>query len=457
MRPYYSGSDIKIFNGDCIDVLRGMDAESIDMCITSPPYWGLRDYGTAEWEGGNSDCNHSQAKEKSRYDYSLNSSPIQKPTRGTDAPKWKDKCPSCGAIKKDSQLGLEPTYQEYIDKLITIFDEVKRVLKDTGTCWVNLGDTFASGNRDNGKVDLTRLDSKEGRNVGKWHVQPNRQGCDVTAKSLIGIPERFAISMTDAGWIRRNTIIWYKPNCMPSSADDRFTVDFEYLYFFTKKKKYWFEQQFDPYDPASLADFEARKKRGMLRWGTGEKSKYWGEKQYDGDKSDRSRDQFYSKEGRNKRCVWKIPTQSYSDAHFATYPEELVYTPIKAGCPQYICKKCGEARETISNCPVIPEYCKKYLDGEQGDKKQSGSLIGWVTNSKYKEWKKQNPTKFVLSNCGCNAGFKDGTVLDPFMGSGTTLKVARELGRNGIGIELNPEYIEMAKKRINVSQELLKI
>jgi len=395
MRPYYSGSDIKIFNGDCIDVLRGMDAESIDMCITSPPYWGLRDYGTAEWEGGNSDCNHSQAKEKSRYDYDL--SKAQTGTHsgakmGTDQAKWKDKCPSCGAIKKDSQLGLEPTYQEYINKLIAIFDEVKRVLKDTGTCWVNLGDSYGGC---------------QGRGDGKGneYSQKVTQSMNIMAKSLIGIPERFAISMTDAGWIRRNTIIWYKPNCMPSSAGDRFTVDFEYLYFFTKKTKYWFEQQFQPYAESSFD----RYKYNVADHNVSE------DKRKDGWVTTKNREERkkvdMNPSGANKRCVWKIPTQSYSDAHFATYPEELVYTPIKAGCPQYICKKCGKARETI----------------------------------------------FVLSNCGCNAGFKGGTVLDPFMGSGTTLKVARELGRNGIGIELNPEYIKMALKRINVSQELLKI
>ena len=199
------------------------------------------------------------------------------------------------------------------------------------------------------------------------------------AKSLIGIPERFAISMTDAGWIRRNTIIWYKPNCMPSSADDRFTVDFEYLYFFTKKTKYWFEQQFQPYAESSFD----RYKYNVADHNVSE------DKRKDGWVTTKNREERkkvdMNPSGANKRCVWKIPTQSYSDAHFATYPEELVYTPIKAGCP------------------------------------------------------------------------KDGIVLDPFMGSGTTLKVARELGRNGIGIELNPEYIKMALKRINVSQELLKI
>tara|TARA_Y100000310_G_C20559782_1_gene752460 strand:+ start:62 stop:1204 length:1143 start_codon:yes stop_codon:yes gene_type:complete len=380
MRPYYSGSDIKIFNGDCIDVLRGMDAENIDMCITSPPYWGLRDYG------------------------------------------------------EDGQLGLEPTYQEYIDKLITIFDEVKRVLKDTGTCWVNLGDTFAGGvnNNDSKKVN------------GAKTVKPIKVK-NMNAKSLIGIPERFAIAMTDAGWIRRNTIIWYKPNCMPSSANDRFTVDFEYLYFFTKKTKYWFEQQFDKHlTPLSMqrpredaGDVKAYKKAGV---------------------SCTAGSSGFGKQGRNKRCIWKIPTQSYSDAHFATYPEELVATPIKAGCPKYICKECGKARDK-----TYKKHWKKMRKavpkkgGVTTDSKidGAGQKIGGFNNREFPVGVSYEHTGYM--DCGCNAGFKGGTVLDPFMGSGTTLKVARELGRSGIGIELNPEYIKMALKRINVSQELLKI
>ncbi|MGR3302888.1 MAG: DNA-methyltransferase [Candidatus Scalindua sp.] len=299
--------NIKIYQGNALEVLKDMDSESIDMCCCSPPYWGLRDYG------------------------------------------------------EDGQLGLEPTYQEYIGKLVAIFDEVKRVLKDTGTCWVNLGDTYggAAGGYCPHPAEL---------GANKHQLKRKSIGLD---KSLIGIPERFSIAMTDAGWIRRNTIIWYKPNCMPSSADDRFTVDFEYLYFFTKKTRYWFEQQFEPHlwadrDKRSQQDWSENKpKSGKILTGKYAISHV-----------------SYGENGRNKRCVWKISTQSYNDAHFATYPEELVYTPIKAGCP------------------------------------------------------------------------KGGTVLDPFMGSGTTLKVARELGRKGIGIELNKEYIDMAKKRIGLEQSV---
>jgi len=259
---------------------------------------------------------------------------------------------------------LEKTYQEYIDKLITIFDEVKRVLKDTGSCWVNLGDTYGGSGGAGGDYNEGGL--KEG--------QPRYKGNNMIPKSLIGIPERFAIAMQDRGWIRRNTIIWYKSNCMPSSANDRFTVDFEYLYFFTKKPQYYFEQQFEPFE-SNKYDINKPRNKGAENYALN------AHQGVNNPISEGERD-WYKNGARNKRCVWQLSTEPYPDAHFATYPEKLCETPIKAGCP------------------------------------------------------------------------KDGVVMDPFMGSGTTLKVARELGCKGIGIELNQEYIDMAIKRINLKQVL---
>jgi len=261
---------------------------------------------------------------------------------------------------EDGQLGLETTYQEYIDKLVAIFDEVKRVLKSTGTCWVNLGDTYSGmkvGNTEN--VKNPNVESAS-------FIKPKQT---VKDKSLIGIPERFAIAMTDSGWIRRNTIIWHKPSCMPSSATDRFTVDFEYLYFFTKNTKYYFEQQKEK----TLTKDNSNRDRDISKLNnTPGRTRMAGLT-------------VNNYEYKNKRCVWSINPQPYSGAHFASYPEELVATPIKDGCP------------------------------------------------------------------------KGGTVLDPFMGSGTTLKVARDLGCKCIGIELNPHYIELAEKRINLRQEIFAI
>ncbi len=175
----------KIIKGEALQVLKTFPDESIDMVMTSPPYWTLRDYGV------------------------------------------------------DRQLGLESTFQEYINKLCNIFDEVKRVLKKEGTVWVNIGDTYfgSNGNNHNGtgtgtvkqKAGVNRVNKIKYKNI-------------IISKCLIQIPSRFAIEMTNRGWILRNEIIWYKPNAMPSSAKDRFTVDFEKIFFFVKNKRYYFEQ-----------------------------------------------------------------------------------------------------------------------------------------------------------------------------------------------------------------------
>ncbi len=229
----------RIYIGNSLDVLKQFPDECVDMCITSPPYWGLRDYG------------------------------------------------------REDEVGKEPTIELYIEHLIEIFNEVKRVLKKSGTCWVNIGDTYSRG------------------------------GTGGHPKSLCQIPERLSIAMTDNGWIKRNTIIWHKPNAMPSSAKDRFTVDFEYLYFFTKSTKYWFKQQLEPYvEPMNRWGGTNLVADGISTWDAGTQQSTY-----------RDRSMRPNPDGRNKRTVWSINTKPYKDAHFAVYPQELLRVPIDAGCP----------------------------------------------------------------------------------------------------------------------------
>ncbi len=292
---------------------------------------------------------------------------------GTKATSHGNFCIRCNAWR--GSLGLEPTFQLYIQHLVQIFDEVKRVLKKTGACFVNLGDIYGgSGGRKGHTHESSNLNRLT---VGYGATEGNQQVTKHLAKSLLQIPSRVSIAMTERGWILRNTIIWQKTNCMPSSAKDRFTVDFEYLFFFVKNKKYYFKQQFEPYKQSTI-DRSAYGHYGMKC-----QDEYAGinDKQID----------YIMKQvtdnpqrGRNKRCVWNIPTQSFKKAHFATFPESLCETPILAGCPP------------------------------------------------------------------------NGIVLDPFIGSGTVAVVAHKLRRNWIGIELNPEYVEIAEKRIKAaSQQLL--
>ncbi len=285
-------------------------------------------------------------------------------------------------------------HRGYISHLCDIFDEVKRVLKKTGSCWVNMGSVIVS------KCDLM-------------------------------IPERFAIEMIARGWIKRRTVIWHKPNCIPSSVKDDFTQDFEYLYRFVKRRKYYFEQQFEPLAEETFK----RAKHGFFSEKT---------EKYAGLTIKRVRE-YYNKvdankiQGRNKRCVWTIATKGYSGAHFAVFPETLIETPIKAGCPEFVCKKCGKAREAIIEINLNkfkPRENEKYLGGSEFFSKKT-RLRSEIErrNSGY-------------TDCGCNAGFEKGIVLDPFIGAGTTAVVAQKLNRHYIGIELNPEYIELAEKRL---------
>ncbi len=190
-------------------------------------------------------------------------------------------CSLCGAWR--GSLGLEPDYRLYIAHLIQIFNEVYRVLKKTGTCWVNVGDTYGGMKQGNDDLKNPNVNTKSfKKSAGQ-------------SKSLIQIPERFSIAMTDAGWIKRNTVIWHKPNCMPSSAKDRFTVDFEYVYFFVKNKKYYFEQQFEPYtEPLDRWGGQELKADGISTWDNGT-----------GQASYRDRDMRPNEQGRNKRTVWK--------------------------------------------------------------------------------------------------------------------------------------------------------
>ena len=304
-----------IHTGDALDVLRTMPDNSVDCCVTSPPYWGLRDYNV------------------------------------------------------DWQLGQEDTPEAYIHALLAVFNEAQRVLKPAGTCFVNLGDTYAGGGAGTTKnADISAYIRKSKHS----YILPNGTAKSAIYrgtnkhKSLLMTPYRFAWQMIEAGWVLRNIIIWHKPNQMPSNAKDRFTVDFEPIFFFVKKQKYYFCQQLEPYTKSLdrwAGDNLAA--RGQSAWAAGT-----GQQIY------RNRNMRPNPAGRNMRAVWSINTKPFKGAHFATYPEKLVERLLLAGCPP------------------------------------------------------------------------DGVVLDPFMGAGTTAVVAQRLGRNYVGIDLNPEYVNMANERL---------
>lgn len=312
--------------GHVLEVLKTFPDGCINCIVTSPPYYGKRKYQIPDfiWDGDDG-CEHEWGEVNKFKATGSKSGKIEHNRKSYRFEGRSNFCIKCNAWK--GQLGLEPTYQLYLKHLFDIFRECNRVLKKDGACWVNLGDTYASGNRDTGgKRDMSRLYSKEAKHVGDWHIQPNRQMRDYPQKCLIMIPQRFAIGMVDeVSFILRNEIHWRKRNCMPDSAKDRFTNDYEYFYFFVKNKKYYFEQQLVPYT------------KDLDRWGGNELNADCGESDYDNNVGHglyRNRDMRPNEKGKNMRTTWDITTKASGFKHYATFPPELVKIPIEATCPE---------------------------------------------------------------------------------------------------------------------------
>ena len=321
-----------IINGNSLEVLKSLPDNSIDCCVTSPPYYALRDYG----------C--------------------------------------------DGQIGLEETPEKYIESLCDVFSEVRRVLTPEGTLWLNIGDSY-NGN----KVGNTEV--VKNKKVSESNDFHKKLWGGAKPKDLIGVPWMLAFSLRSQGWYLRQDIIWQKPNPMPESVTDRCTKSHEYIFLMSKSQKYYFDYEAiqEPCADQSTTNYACGNRTNGINKDRndndfGERSKNWKPRtkncQYDGQKPNSfhlSREngepdkEYYV---RNKRDVWSVNVKPCSEAHFATYPFELIKPCILAGCPE------------------------------------------------------------------------NGIVLDPFMGSGTTAIVARSLNRNYLGVELNPEYIKIAHKRL---------
>lgn len=404
----------EILQGHAPIVLKTIGDESIDCCITSPPYWGLRDYKSSPqvWDGS-PDCNHEWGENiLPRFSKSGPHGPNA--TIGTAQAKAQDDtgrgegtnfCVKCGAWR--GELGLEPTAELYTDHLLKIFNQVKRVLKPEGTCWINLGDTYA--------------------NAGEEYQD----------KCLCMIPYHFAIGMIRQGWILRNVLVWYKRNCMPASVNDRFTVDFEPIFFFVKNKEYWFEQQYEKSnDPADDV-------RRIMKSKDYARDRQGGNAAFTQEQRDIDKVVARMSMGRNRRCVWDVLTKPFADAHFAVFPEELAEIMIRSGCPQWICKRCNKARVRI----VEPG---ERIETGGSRQKDTPGISNKAINTGYRP-----KIAIGYTDCGCATGYNTGVVLDPFVGSGTTAIVAKKTGRNYVGIELNPEYVAMAQERLKETKRPL--
>lgn len=285
IKPYFETDNGKLCHGDCLNTLKQMPAESIDCVVTSPPYWSLRDYSTT------------------------------------------------------GQIGLEPTIQEYIDVITEIFSEVKRVLKNDGTLWLNMGDSYAGG----GRGGNSAIHNHEHSTKGICGVVPT----GLKPKDLIGMPWRIAFALQADGWYLRSDIIWHKPNPMPESVTDRPTKSHEYIFLMSKSSKYFYDAEaiMEPVSKNThlrisqnvAAQIGSDRAHAGGKTNGNMKAVIRTPKQQEPGKGIKNNDSFNNATclpviERNKRTVWTIPTQGFSEAHFATFPVNLIYPCIKAGC-----------------------------------------------------------------------------------------------------------------------------
>ncbi len=393
---------VRVIQGDCRAVLATLPADSVHCVVTSPPYWGLRDYG----------------------------------------------------IGKDAH-GLEPTIDLYVRNAVEIFRAVHHVLRPDGSLWLNLGDSY--NNFRNGQCGQS-VHNHEERNKP---IDRKRGSAGLKEKDLCGVPWRIAFALQADGWWLRQDIIWNKPNPMPESVTDRCTKAHEYLFLLTKSARYFFDAE------AIKEAADARNEHDA----TGAGYEAPGQKPHSGNRVELAKGfrggsyvggrpgprketgNTYAPDGykRNKRSVWIVATAPFPEAHFATFPPELIEPCIKAGTSERgCCAKCGapwEREITVDykkNRPSAGDDPRSRGKDRLASARESYGSQGWRGNNLLRDAK-------ILgwrATCKCAAAVVPCTVLDPFGGAGTTGLVADRLQRNAILIELNPAYAEMARKRI---------
>ena len=332
----------KVFLGDSREVLKEFPDKCIDTCITSPPYWGLRDYGTSTWVGGDKDCSHRRDTKKS--DKCITGHKNFDEMLGVGDAIYKSECKRCGAKRVDSQIGLEDEVNDYIEQLVDVFGEVHRILKDDGTVWLNLGDSYSGSTGKSGGVSEIQSVKRQLDTGSIGSLRPAKVA-GLKNKDLIGIPWRAALALQKYGWYLRSDIIWHKPNPMPEPANDRCVKSHEYMFLLSKNPQYYF-------DADSIKEPSITPNTGTS----------WKQRKLDGEPMRHGLQgaaavgagNFKTYEKRNKRSVWTVPTKPYAGAHFATFPPELITPCIKAGS-----REGGIVLDPFMGSGTIAELSKK--------------------------------------------------------------------------------------------------
>lgn len=374
-------STYRILTGDAIEQLKTLPDRSVQCVVTSPPYYALRDYGVP------------------------------------------------------GQIGLEDTPQEYVARLVEVFREVRRVLRDDGTVFLNLGDSYAA-NRSYQVCDNKHVD------VGNNHGSHVPSG--LKPKDMMGIPWRVAFALQDDGWWLRSDIIWSKANPMPESVADRPTKSHEYIFLLTKSARYYWDQE-------AVKEESVMRPQNRNTNGRGEKDEGYADHRKAPGMTDPS--------GRNIRTVWNIPTEPYSEAHFATFPTEIPRRCIKAGTSEKgCCPSCGAPLRRVVDAKRVMRHelsddDPNYRPGRYTVKANGKDDYAKGGGQAFR----QSTTLGWQPTCTCNASDPvPCVVLDPFGGSGTTAAVAMELGQDAILCELNPEYVPLAINRIEATIQWIK-
>lgn len=443
--------------GDVKELSDRLEENSVSCIITSPPYWALRHYGIPpSWWGGDPKCEHEVEYYEHKVEMYENDKRAHWQNEGvsrqTLPEAWKKIDLGYGYCKKCKAwlgtLGLEPDFNLYVKHLCDVFDNLKRPLRDDGTLWVNLGDTYYTKSGSGFHFDQVRGHPEGKSNI---HMANAIRGMGLLpSKCLVLAPMRFAVEMCNRGWILRNVVIWQKNNVIPTSAKDRFTVDFEYFFFFVQSRKYYFERQLEPYKTPAKGQYRPHsypEKTILKNESSLYKQNVVGQGLHDGV---RKREEFFKHSGRNKRTVWNINTKPCKEAHFAVFPPDLVKIPIQAGCPEFICSKCGKAREKIikrNPINIRKHELHKGKGRDAADGKNPDLMVsGFARTGVQFEYEYE---QVGYTDCGCGAEFIHGVVLDPFAGTGTTCRVARSLKRDWMGFDVSEEYIKIAEKLIN--------